>query len=160
MRLFACFLVTCFSLLTSPFLSAAEEDSHLRGINHLYMKVDTSGALGIKPGEQIDYSDIVELQLRRGDIRLRPYVVNQPEGNIPVLEISITSTANSYDLLLRVRDYVTIDRNNEKTVATIFEMERGSGSVVTGSAMEDAIKSSLRDLMTDFVTVFRQQNKN
>lgn len=138
----------------------AQEDSHLRGIRFLHMKVDTSKAANIVPSEQLDMSDIVELQLRRGDIDLRPYVINQPEDNIPLIEVQVNTSSRQpvgeFELTLRVYDHVTIDRNQERTVATIYEMKRSAGS--SGSDQVNAIKGELRELMTDFVAVFRAQN--
>jgi hypothetical protein len=57
--------------------------------------------------------------------------------------------------VLRVRDYVTIDRNKEKTVATTFELSR----TARANASEiDTIKAELRELMAAFVAIFRQEN--
>ena len=57
--------------------------------------------------------------------------------------------------MLRVRDHVTIDRNKEKTVATTFEL----GRTARANANEiDTIKAELRELMSAFVMIFRQEN--
>jgi len=139
----------------------AENENHLQGIRYVHMNVDTSEASGIKPSDQLDLSDIVELQLRRAEIDLRPFVVNEPEGNVPLVLVKIDTnsraSAGEFELVLEVHDFVTIDRNDETTVATIFEMKRrAAGS--TGSAQIEAIKSELRDMMTEFTTIFRRQN--
>ena len=136
-----------------------EDASHLKGIEYLYMYIDTSLAPEITPAERTDISDIVELQLRRADIDLRPYVVNAPEMNVPLVEVSIktvqTRGVDNYELMLEVRDYVTIDRNKQRTIATVFEMRREG---VPASGNTNALKSKLRELMGDFVAAFASQN--
>lgn len=156
------------SLLLSLLLSVqtvvtAEEakDAHLKGIYSLYMTVDTSMATDIQFSERLDLNDIMELQLRRGEIDLNTYVLNQPEVNIPLVELSIDTSSRiasgEFELIVRVRDFVTIDRNNEKTVATVYEMRR-RGSSSSGSKQVEVIKKELRDMMGDFVTIFREVN--
>lgn len=155
-------------LLLSSFLFAiqlcsanVEDASHLKGIRSLYMNVDTSLAKDIQSAKRLDLKDIMELQLRRGAIGLNTYVMNQPDVNIPLVELSIDTSsrvaAGEYHLTLRVRDFVTIDRNGEKVVATVFEMHR-SGSTGSGSKQDEVIKAQLRDVMTDFVAIFREAN--
>jgi hypothetical protein len=99
------------------------------------------------------------LQLRRGDIDLRPYVVNAPEANVPLVEVSIktvqTRGVDNYELILRVRDYVTIDRNKQRTIATVFEMRRDG---IPASGNTNSLKSKLRELMGDFVAAFASHN--
>lgn len=139
--------------------SQDEDAANLKGINHIYMNVDTSLAPKITSSERMDISDIVELQLRRGNILIRPFVVNAPESNVPLLEVVIKTVqgrgGDSYALILRVHDYVTIDRNKERTIATIFEMQR---ETLPSSGDTDSVKSQLRDLMSDFVAAFSKQN--
>jgi len=139
--------------------SEDEDASHLKGINYLYMNIDTSLAPEIAAGERMDISDIVELQLRRAHIALRPYVVNTPQSNVPLLEVSIKSVQtrgiDNYELILKVHDHVTIDRNKQQTIATIFEMRREN---IPTSNDTDALKSKLRELMSDFVAAFTKQN--
>ena len=157
MRYFLCLisLLLCFQFS----LSAAENASHLRGINFLYMNIDSSFATEVTAMERLDLSDIMELQLRRGDIELRSFIANKPELNVPLIELSIDSSnrvsTGQFDLVLRVRDHVTIDRNKDKTVATTFELSRtaraNASEIVT-------IKAELRELMTAFVLIFRQEN--
>lgn len=53
--------------------------------------------------------------------------------------------------------FVTIDRNGETTVATVYEMRR-RGSASSGSKQVEVIKAELRDMMGDFVAVFREVN--
>lgn len=148
-------------LLSSQFLAAFEsaEARHLKGLHMLFMNVDTSMATDIQSSERLDMNDIMELQLRRGAIDLSPYVVNQPEVNVPLIELSIDTSSRvasgEFELVLRVRDFVTIDRNDEKIVATIFEMRR-RGSC--NSKHVEVIKAELRDLMGDFVAAFREAN--
>jgi hypothetical protein len=107
----------------------------------------------------MDLSDIMELQLRRGEIELRSYIANKPDLNVPLIELSIDSAGRvntgKFELVLRIRDHVTIDRNKEKTVATIFEMRRSARADVNEI---DTMKSELRELMAEFVAVYRQQN--
>ena len=76
-------------LLSVQFAVAADEakSSHLKGIYSLYMTVDTSMATDIQLSERLDLNDIMELQLRRGDVELNTYVLNQPEVNIPLVEL-------------------------------------------------------------------------
>lgn len=64
-------------------------------------------------------------------------------------------STGQFELILRVRDHVTIDRKKEKTVATTFELSR----TVSANANEvDTIKAELRELMSAFVMIFRQEN--
>ncbi|CAA6679573.1 MULTISPECIES: hypothetical protein [unclassified Lentimonas] len=150
-------------LLSVQFVAAANEanSSHLKGIYSLYMTVDTSMATDIQLSERLDLNDIMELQLRRGDVDLNTYVLNQPEVNIPLVELSIDTSSRiasgEFELVVKVRDFVTIDRNGEKTVATVFEMRR-RGSSSSGSKQVEVIKKELRDMMGDFVTTFREVN--
>lgn len=157
MRYLLCLLPLFVCLQSS--LSAAENASHLRGINFFYMNIDRSFATEVTAMERLDLSDIMELQLRRGDIELRSFIANKPELSVPLIELSIDSSnrvsTGQFDLVLRVRDHVTIDRNKEKTVATTFELSR----TVSANANEvDTIKAELRELMSAFVMIFRQEN--
>lgn len=154
------FVLLC--LLPLPLIAQSldnEDAANLKGINYIYMNVDTSLAPKITSAEGMDISDIVELQLRREAIAIRPFVINAPDSNVPLLEVAIKPTqargGDSYKLVLRVRDYVTIDRNKERTIATIFEMQR---ETLPSSGDIDSLKSKLRDLMGDFVAAFSQQN--
>jgi hypothetical protein len=144
--------------LISP-LTAAENSTHLRGINFFYMNIDTSFASEVTAMERLDLSEIMELQLRRGDIELRSFIANKPELNVPLVELSIDTSkrvaTGQFELILSVRDHVTIDRNQDKTVATTFELRRQARADVNEV---DTIKSTLRELMADFVTIFRQEN--
>lgn len=161
-------LLTLLCLLLTLSVSARaaglpENTNHLRGINHVYMNIDTSMASDIRPAERIDLSDIMELQLRRGNIQLRTYVMNEPDVNIPLVELVIDTSsrigASNFELILRVRDHVTIDRNTQKTVATTFEMRRRGTS--SASKLEvDSVKMELRNLMADFVTALQRANPN
>lgn len=156
-------LILLLPLFFLQILSAdLDNANHLRGIRYLYMDVDTSMASDISAGEELDLNDIMELQLRRGDIALRQFVVNQPRENIPLIELGIDTITHDatgeFELVLRIRDYVTIDRNGEKTVATIYEMKRLVASTGTSSKQMDSIKSELRDLMAEFVAVYKTQN--
>ena len=125
------------------------------------MHIDTTLAAEVTSTERLDLSEIMELQLRRGNIELRTYIANEPELNVPLLELSIdTATRKSsgqFDLILRLRDHITIDRNREKTVATVFKMRRTARSDINEV---DAMKAELRQLMADFVSIFHQQNSN
>lgn len=137
----------------------SEDAANLKGINFVHMNVDTSLAPKITVPERMDISDIVELQLRRETIAIRPFVVNAPDSNVPLIEVAIKPAqsrgGDSYKLVLRVRDYVTIDRNKERTIATIFEMQR---ETLPSSGDIDSLKSKLRELMGDFVAAFSKQN--
>ena len=149
-------------LLSFQYAALAEENSsHLKGMYSLYMTVDTSMATDIQSSERLDLNDIMELQLRRGNIDLNTYVFNQPEVNIPLIRLSVDTSSRiasgEFELIVQVRDFVTIDRNGEKTVATVFEMRR-RGSSSSGSKQVEVIKAELRDVMGDFVTTFREVN--
>ena len=151
-------IFSLFICLQSSLL-AEENASHLRGINFFYMNIDSSFATEVTAMERLDLSDIMELQLRRGDIELRSFIANKPELNVPIIELSIDTSnrvsTGQFDLVLRVRDHVTIDRNKEKTVATTFEL----GRTARAHANEiDTIKAELRELMSAFVMIFRQEN--
>lgn len=153
------FLFLALFLSSHTVLSAQENASHLRGINFLYMHIDTTFATEVTASERLDLSEIMELQLRRGDVELRTYIANKPDLNVPLVELSIDTASRAasgqFDLILRIRDHVTIDRNKEKTVATVFEMRRATRSDINEI---DAMKAELRELMAEFVTIFRQQN--
>ena len=157
MRHILCILSLFICLQSSLF--AEKNASHLRGINFLYMNIDSSFASEVTAMERLDLSDIMELQLRRGNIELRSFIANKPELNVPLIELSIDTSNRvstcQFDLVLRVRDHVTIDRNKEKTVATTFEL----GRTARANANEiDTIKAELRELMSAFVMIFRQEN--
>ena len=157
MRHILCILSLFICLHSSLF--AEKNASHLRGINFLYMNIDSSFASEVTAMERLDLSDIMELQLRRGNIELRSFIANKPELNVPLIELSIDTSnrvsTGQFDLVLRVRDHVTIDRNKEKTVATTFEL----GRTARANANEiDTIKAELRELMSAFVMIFRQEN--
>ena len=157
MRHILCILSLFICLQSSLF--AEKNASHLRGINFLYMNIDSSFTSEVTAMERLDLSDIMELQLRRGNIELRSFIANKPELNVPLIELSIDTSnrvsTGQFDLVLRVRDHVTIDRNKEKTVATTFEL----GRTARANANEiDTIKAELRELMSAFVMIFRQEN--
>ena len=157
MRNILCILSLFICLQSSLF--AEKNASHLRGINFLYMNIDSSFASEVTAMERLDLSDIMELQLRRGNIELRSFIANKPELNVPLIELSIDTSnrvsTGQFDLVLRVRDHVTIDRNKEKTVATTFEL----GRTARANANEiDTIKAELRELMSAFVMIFRKEN--
>jgi hypothetical protein len=148
-----------FLLCFQSQLLAVENATHLRGINFLYMNIDASFAVEVTPMERLDLSDIMELQLRRGGIELRSFIANKPSLNVPLVELSIDTSdrvaTGYFDLILRVRDHVTIDRNKNKTVATTFELRRRARS----DANEvETIKAELRELMADFVSIFHSEN--
>ena len=109
--------------------------------------------------ERLDLSDIMELQLRRGEIELRSFIANKPDLNVPLIELSIDTSnrvaTGQFDLILCIRDNVTIDRNKDKIVATTFELRRTARADVNEV---DTIKAELRELMAEFVTIFRLQN--
>lgn len=162
------FMMRCIFLFLSflfsvQFAAAVDEatSAHLKGIYSLYMTVDTSMAADIQSSERLDLNDIMELQLRRGNVALNTYVLNQPEVNIPLIQLSIDTSSRiasgEFELIVQVRDFVTIDRNSEKTVATVFEMRR-RGSSSSGSKQVEVIKAELRDMMGDFVRTFREIN--
>jgi len=157
MRYLLCLLPLLVCLQSQ--LSAVENATHLRGINFLYMNIDTSFATEVTSMERLDLSDIMELQLRRGDIELRGFIANKPELNVPLVELSIDTSSRvstgQFDLILRVRDFVTIDRNKDKTVATTFELRRTARS----DANEvETIKAELRELMAEFVAIYHTEN--
>jgi len=115
----------------------------------------------VKASERLDLNDIMELQLLRGKIDLNTYVINQPEVNIPLIKLSIDTSSRiasgEFELIVQIQDFVTIDRNGETTVATVYEMRR-RGSASSGSKQVEVIKAELRDMMGDFVAVFREVN--
>jgi hypothetical protein len=157
MRYLPCLLFLFLGLNSQ--LAAAENSTHLRGINFFYMNIDTSFASEVTAMERLDLSEIMELQLRRGDIELRSFIANKPELNVPLIELSIDTSkrvaTGQFELILSVRDHVTIDRNQDKTVATTFELSRQARADVNEV---DTIKTTLRELMAEFVTIFRQEN--
>ncbi|WP_308983733.1 hypothetical protein [Thalassobacterium sedimentorum] len=123
------------------------------------MNIDGSFATEVTAMERLDLSDIMELQLRRGNIELRSFIANKPELNVPLIVLSIDTSnrvsTGQFDLILQVRDHVTIDRNQDKTVATTFRLSRTARSDVNEV---DTIKSELRELMSEFVSIYTQQN--
>ena len=150
-------------LVSVPFAAAMNDanNAHLKGMYSLYMIVDTSMANDVKASERLDLNDIMELQLLRGKIDLNTYVINQPEINIPLIKLSIDTSSRiasgEFELIVQIQDFVTIDRNGETTVATVYEMRR-RGSASSGSKQVEVIKAELRDMMGDFVAVFREVN--
>ena len=150
-------------LVSVPFAAAMNDanNAHLKGMYSLYMIVDTSMANDVKASERLDLNDIMELQLLRGKIDLNTYVINQPEINIPLIKLSIDTSSRiasgEFELIVQIQDFVTIDRNGETTVASVYEMRR-RGSASSGSKQVEVIKAELRDMMGDFVTVFREVN--
>lgn len=148
-------------LLTIAPLHSAEKASyeHLHGIHFLYMQIDESLDKEITAMERLDLSDIMELQMRRREIDIRPFITNQPERCVPVVVLSIDTSdrlkTGEFDLVLQLRDRVTIKRNKSEVTATTFELRR------TGRADSNevaTIKQVLRELMADFVDAFREQN--
>ncbi len=160
MRYLFC-LLSLFICLQSSLTAAdtAGDAGNLRGINFFYMNIDTSFAAEVTAMERLDLSDIMELQLRRGNIELRSFIANEPELNVPLIELSIDTSkrvaTGQFVLILRVRDNVTIDRNKNKTVGTTYELRRTARADVNEV---DTIKAELRELMVSFVGVFRQEN--
>ncbi len=140
-------------------LQAVENATHLRGINFLYMNIDSSFATEVTATERLDLSDIMELSLRRGEIELRNFIANKPELNVPLIVLSIDTSnrvsTGQFDLILQIRDHVTIDRNKDKTVATTFELRRTARSDVNEV---DTIKATLRELMAEFVAIYTKEN--
>ncbi|MDA8735833.1 hypothetical protein N9X20_02815 [Opitutales bacterium] len=158
-----CICLILSFLVSVPFAAAMNDASnaHLKGMYSLYMMVDTSMANDVKASERLDLNDIMELQLLRGKIDLNTYVINQPEVNIPLIKLSIDTSSRiasgEFELIVQIQDFVTIDRNGETTVATVYEMRR-RGSASSGSKQVEVIKAELRDMMGDFVAVFREVN--
>ena len=158
-----CICLMLSFLVSVPFAAAMNDASnaHLKGMYSLYMMVDTSMANDVKASERLDLNDIMELQLLRGKIDLNTYVINQPEVNIPLIKLSIDTSSRiasgEFELIVQIQDFVTIDRNGETTVATVYEMRR-RGSASSGSKQVEVIKAELRDMMGDFVAVFREVN--
>lgn len=158
-----CICLMLSFLVSVPFAAAMNDanNAHLKGMYSLYMIVDTSMANDVKASERLDLNDIMELQLLRGKIDLNTYVINQPEINIPLIKLSIDTSSRiasgEFELIVQIQDFVTIDRNGETTVATVYEMRR-RGSASSGSKQVEVIKAELRDMMGDFVTVFREVN--
>ena len=158
-----CICLILSFLVYVPFAAAMNDASnaHLKGMYSLYMMVDTSMANDVKASERLDLNDIMELQLLRGKIDLNTYVINQPEVNIPLIKLSIDTSSRiasgEFELIVQIQDFVTIDRNGETTVATVYEMRR-RGSASSGSKQVEVIKAELRDMMGDFVAVFREVN--
>ena len=158
-----CICLILSFLVSVPFAAAMNDASnaHLKGMYSLYMMVDTSMANDVKASERLDLNDIMELQLLRGKIDLNTYVINQPELNIPLIKLSIDTSSRiasgEFELIVQIQDFVTIDRNGETTVATVYEMRR-RGSASSGSKQVEVIKAELRDMMGDFVAVFREVN--
>ena len=158
-----CICLILSLLVSVPFAAAMNDASnaHLKGMYSLYMMVDTSMANDVKASERLDLNDIMELQLLRGKIDLNTYVINQPEVNIPLIKLSIDTSSRiasgEFELIVQIQDFVTIDRNGETTVATVYEMRR-RGSASSGSKQVEVIKAELRDMMGDFVAVFREVN--
>ena len=153
------FWIIGLSFLLQAQLRAAEDNSHLRGIHFLYMQIDESFDDEVTAMERLDLSDIMELQLRRGKIDIRQFIANRPELCIPVVELSIDTSrrlkTGQFDLVLKVRDKVMVNRNQRQAVATTFELRR-SGRADSNEVA--TIKAELRELMAQFVTIFREQN--
>lgn len=160
MRLLICLLFGFVSLFSASFAMTPNE-SHLKGVNYLYMHVDATASLTLSSSAVQDLNDIMELQLRRGNIALKQYVANQPETNVPMVELSVDTSgavgAGDFLLILKVYDFVTIDRNGMKTVADVYELTR-AGTSSAGEKEVEAIKTALRDMMSEFVAAYKRQN--
>lgn len=147
-------------LVIAP-LHAAEEDSqeHLRGLNFLHMQIDASLDQEVSAMQRLDLSDILELQLRRREIDIRPIILNRPDLSVPTLVLSIDTSdrlkTGEFELVLQVRDRVIIKRNRNEVVATTYELRR-SGRAESNEVA--TIKAVLRDLTADFAEIYRQQN--
>lgn len=123
------------------------------------MRIDKTFDDEVTASERLDLSEIMELQLRRGAVSIRPFIANSPESCVPIVVLSIDTSdrlrTGEFDLVLRVQDHVTINRNQTEVVATTFELRR------TGRAESDeveTIKRVLRELMAEFVDIYREQN--
>jgi len=151
------------TLLVTANICTAQTDNvdNLKGMDGIYWRVDTSYAQDISSSERMDLNDIVELQLRRGAITLKPFILNQPNQNIPLLEITVQTVSSTGPdqvmISLKVLDYATIERNSQRTIAKTFELER-STKVNSSSEEADIIKSELREIMAEFVSVYKQAN--
>ena len=148
-------------LLTHTQLVFAEESKHesLRGLTFLHMQIGKTFDDEVTRSELLDLNDIMELQLRRGAIDVRPYIANRPELNVPILVLSIDTSerlkTGQFDLVLQVRDRVTINRNKSEVVATTYELRR-SGRAESNEV--ETIKQELREIMAEFVDLYREQN--
>ena len=151
------------TLFAAANLCSAQTDNvdNLKGMDGIYWRVDSSYAQGITSSERMDLNDIVELQLRRGAITLRPFVLNQPSQNIPLLQIDVSTISNTgpdqIEISLKMLDYATIERNSQRTIAKTFELSRSS-KTSSGSEEIDIIKSELREIMAEFVGLYKQAN--
>ena len=71
------------------------------------MKINSSFATEFTAIERLDLNDIMELQLRLGDIELRSFIANKSELNVPLIELSIDTynrvSTGQFDLVLRAR---------------------------------------------------------
>ncbi len=156
-------LALALTLLVTANICSAQTDNvdNLRGMDGLHWRVDSSYAQGISSSQRMDLNDIVELQLRRGAITLKPYVLNQPSQNIPLLQIDVATVSNTgpdqIKISLKVLDYATIERNSQRTIAKTFELSRSS-KASSGSEEIDIIKAELREIMAEFVGIYKQAN--
>jgi hypothetical protein len=150
-----------FLLLAQAQLVFAEDSIHknLRGLHFLHMQIDESLNQEVTAMERLDLADIMELQLRRGAVDIRPFRADQPEICVPVAVLSIDTSdrlkTGVFELVLQVRDRVIIKRNQSEVVATTFELRR-SGRADSNEV--ESIKAVLRELMADFVDIYREEN--
>lgn len=156
-------LLTIITALLAAKLGHAQTDNidNLRGMSGLFWNVNTAQVSGLNSSERMDLNDIVELQLRRGAITLKPYILNQPDQNVPLLEISIAINSHTgpdqIEVSLRVFDHATIERNQQRTIAKTYELVR-TKSVTKSSEAVEIIKAELREIMTEFVNIYKQAN--
>ncbi|MEO0508656.1 MAG: hypothetical protein AAF065_02210 [Verrucomicrobiota bacterium] len=154
-------LLLLFLLPFGIFAQYESDVSHLKGMRYVYMDIDTTGTSKVSQTEKVDLSDIVELQLRRADIEIRPFVVNEPERNVPLLLVKVNtdqrSQSGQFELVLEIRDFVTINRNKKEAVATTFSFSRSASISGVGNEV-DLMKTELRELMSEFTVTFREQN--
>ncbi|MGB0257983.1 MAG: hypothetical protein ACPGES_04965 [Coraliomargarita sp.] len=156
-------IALALALLATANLCTAQTDNvdNLKGIDGIYWRVDSSYAQDITSSERMDLNDIVELQLRRGAITLRPFILNQPNQNIPLLQIEVSTISNKgpdqIQIALKVFDHAVIERNSQRTIAKTFELKR-STKAGSGSEESDIIKSELREIMAEFVSLYKQAN--
>jgi hypothetical protein len=161
-------LLFCIALTVSTLaplsLIAQNPDArveNLTGLSGLHMNVLTTGYQDTDLDLRQDISDLVELELRRAEIDIFEFVANEPEGNIPLLELIVDverlSGRNTFSLRLSVQDYVIIRRNNIRITATVFEMER-SGTTPSEDILAREVKNTVRAIMADFTEAFREVN--
>lgn len=157
-------LMSLCALLVSVSAYGQRESSSgklLRGLDQLHMHVVIESERDVDRDMRNQMADVVELELRRAMIPLLPYVVNEPDENIPLLLVSMAVDRNGPRPVTRINlqiiDRVVVARNKENTTATIYSARTDAASNSDATLARDT-RDGLRDLMKRFIEDYNAVN--